>query len=92
MHTYTAFRWKSNRWENSRKIFEPLPTLQIIFNKPTWCLLHADSFEPHKLCQGLNDDGPVLPVLFVDSLYRSLLPVGPVDVVTYQNDKNTFDY
>ena len=31
MHTY-AFRRKSNRWEFSRKISDPLPILQITFN------------------------------------------------------------
>ena len=31
MHTWYAFRWKSNRSEFSRKISAPLPTLQITF-------------------------------------------------------------
>ena len=30
--TMHALRWKSNRWEFSQKISDPLPTLQITFN------------------------------------------------------------
>ena len=31
MQYILAFRWKLNRWELSRKISDPLPTLEITF-------------------------------------------------------------